>query len=70
MTTERTDDIPEPVRKTIGAMVGQAVARCERRGIALADFYQALLAEQKTHPKVSVAELFDRTFRRLEQGMN
>jgi hypothetical protein len=63
-------EVPEAVVKLIEAMTNQAVARCDRLGIAREDFYRALLEEQKLHPEVSVAELFQRTFRRLEELAN
>jgi hypothetical protein len=69
-TKKDAQDAPEPVRKILAAMVHHALARCDRQGIAREDFYRVLLEEQKLHPEVSVTELFERTFRRLERAMN
>lgn len=70
MTDDLKHDVPESARKVIEAMVSQAIARCEQAGIALEDFYREMLEEQKLHPAISVAELFERTFRRLERVAN
>ena len=66
MAEQAKGEMPEAVRKTLEAMTGHAVARCKSLGIALEDFYAALLDEQRLHPEISVAELFERTFRRLQ----
>ncbi|HEY7313276.1 MAG TPA: hypothetical protein VH643_28260 [Gemmataceae bacterium] len=63
-------EVPQAVEKMIDAMVGQALARCERLGIAQEDYYRAFVEEQRLHPKASVSELFDLAFRRLEGGSN
>jgi hypothetical protein len=63
-------EVPEAVRKIIAAMSGQAIARCHREGIALEDFYRAMLEERAIDPKSSVANLFDRAFQRLKGTTN
>lgn len=63
-------DAPELVRRIIEAMTTQAVGRCEREGIDLADFYASMLKVQGEQPKVSVTELFDLTFERLATRSN
>lgn len=70
MTDDLKNHVPESVRKVIEGMVGQAIARCEREGIALEDFYRAISAEHELDPKSSVVELFERTFRRLRLEAN
>ena len=70
MSSEQQKEVPEAVRQIVGAMVTQALARCEQLGIAREDFYRAMLEEQKHRPKISVEELFERTFRRLESEAN
>jgi nucleoside diphosphate kinase len=70
MSDDTKAEAPDAVRKIIGAMVGQVVARCEREGIPLEDFYRVMLEEQKVYPKGTVAELFERTFCRLKAGTN
>jgi hypothetical protein len=70
MTDDLKKEVPEAVRKIVGAAVSQALARCDRQGIAWEDFYRVLLEEQKLHPSISVPELFERTFRRLEGTAN
>ena len=65
MDDKQRNDVPDAVRRIIQGMTGQALARCDRLGIAHEDFYRAMLEEQKAHPEVSVAQLFERTFRRL-----
>jgi hypothetical protein len=70
MNEESTKEVPDAVREILRAMLGQAVSRCAHQGIALSEFYSALLSEQKRHPRVSAAELLDRTFRQLERQAN
>jgi hypothetical protein len=60
------EGIPPGARSIIEALTRQAIARCHRLGIDPADFYRALLEEQKIDPKSSVSNLFERTFHRLE----
>ena len=67
---ESPKEIPDSVRKIVGAIVGQALARCDRQGIAHEDFYRVMLEEQKFLPKGTLAELFERIFRRLESRAN
>jgi hypothetical protein len=66
MSDEPEKEVPEAVRKTIVAMVGQALAQCDREGIAHEDFYAALQKEEKLLPRGTLTELFRRTFRRLK----
>jgi len=69
--TEKTkDDVPEAIKKIVGAMLDQALARCDREGIAWEDFYAALLEEQKGGPKGNLEDLFKRTFLRLQRSAN
>lgn len=63
-------EVPEPVLAILGAMVRQVLARCDQLNIAWDDFYQALLVEQKLHPRSSVSDLFEHTFRRLQEAAN
>jgi hypothetical protein len=70
MADETKEEAPEPVRRIVGAMVNQALARCDREGIAWEDFYRAMLEEQARPPKVSLEELFERIFRRLKGTAN
>lgn len=70
MTDNLKRDVPESARKVIEAIVSQALARCDQAGIAWEDFYRELLEEQKLHSDISVAELFERTFRRLDRVAN
>jgi hypothetical protein len=66
VSDEPRGDIPDGVRKIIEAMVTQAVARCDRQGIALEDFYRTMLEEQQLRPEIALTELFERIFRHLE----
>ena len=66
MSEEPRSEIPDGVRKIIEAMVNQAVARCHRQGIALEDFYRTMIEEQRLHPEIPLAELFERIFSHLE----
>jgi hypothetical protein len=63
-------NVPDGVRKIIEAMVHQAVARCDRQGIALEDFLRMMEEEQKLRPASTLTELFDRIFRRLQGTTN
>ncbi len=59
--------------KVIRGMVTDVEARCVREGIALEDFYRALLTEAKVPGEGGVhgvCDLFARTFRRLKAGSN
>lgn len=68
MSDETAKEVPDAVRKIVSAMVHQALARCDREGIAWEDFYRVLEEEQRLRSTGDVDELFERTFRRL-QGM-
>jgi hypothetical protein len=70
MSDEPKKEVPEAVRKVVEAMTSQAVARCDRLGIPLENFYRAMLEEQSLNPKATVVELFEQTFRRLEGALN
>jgi hypothetical protein len=70
MADEPRNEIPDAVREIIEAMVNQAVARCDRQGIALEDFFRTMEEEQQLHPASTLTELFDRIFRRLESMTN
>lgn len=61
---------PESVRKIIDAAVSQALARCDSLGISREDFYRVMLEEQKAHPNVGLAALFELIFRRFEARAN
>lgn len=61
-------DVPPGVRRICEAMVSTAVARCEREGIALEDFYAAIMAEKAAVPGTTVSDLFARVFRRLARN--
>lgn len=70
MSEDTKSDVPEAVKKIVGAMLDQALARCDREGIAWKDFYAALLEEQKGGLKGDLEELFRRTFARLKSSAN
>ncbi len=67
---------PEPsesVRSIVVAMVGNALAHCDRSGIAHEDFYKAMVEERKTRGMGGpggLANLLERTFHRLTQADN
>lgn len=62
---------PAPaVAKIIGAMVTQALYRCDRLGIDHAEFYRTLAKEQDAEPKLTLPQLFARVFRKLRARMN
>ena len=66
MTSKKANDgISDPVRSIVEAMVHQALARCDREGIASEDFYRALMEEKKLYPNGTLTGLFKRIFRRL-----
>jgi hypothetical protein len=70
MTDRPTPDVPEPVRKIVNAMVGRALVRCDRLGIAHVDFYRALREERRLRAGCGVVELIEGTFRRLGATAN
>jgi hypothetical protein len=70
MSDEPKIEAPEPVRKIVEAMVNQALARCDQLGIAWEDFHRTMLEEQKLRSTGDVADLFERTFRRLQRKAN
>ena len=70
MTDEPAKDVPESVRKEVEAVVVRALAYCNRLGIDWEDFYQAVAAEEKLHPKLDLEELYTLAFRRLEGMRN
>jgi hypothetical protein len=70
MSDKSKVEAPEAVRKIVEAMVSQALARCDRLGIAWEDFYRAMSEEQKVRSTGDVADLFERTFHRLLGAAN
>jgi hypothetical protein len=70
MIDKPNKEVPDAVRATLEKMVHQVMDQCDQLGIAWADYYQAMLQEQKQNPKISVEDLFQRTFRRLERNSN
>lgn len=65
MIDEPTKQVPEAVRKIVGAIVDQALAKCERLGISREAFYRAMVEEQTIHSTGNLPDLIERTFRRL-----
>lgn len=63
-------EVTPAVRDMLEKMVAQVMARCDREGIAWADFYEAMLVEMEVLPKVPVEEVFRRTFVRLRAQAN
>jgi len=64
------DQPPEAVRKIIRAITDRYLSKCHQQGVALEDFYAALLKIKKEHPEVGVSELYKRTFQRIKQMAN
>ncbi len=54
--------VPDSVRKIAQAATGRAIQRCYEEEIALADFYAALLAIQKEHPRIGMIASFKKAF--------
>ncbi len=54
--------VPDSVRKIVTAATGRAVQRCHEEGIALADFYAALLGVQKEQPRIGMVASFAKAF--------
>jgi hypothetical protein len=65
-----TADVPDGARKIVTALVERAVARCYREGIALEDFYKAMLAEERAHKPTTTVDLIRRVFKRLATAAN
>jgi hypothetical protein len=63
-------DLPEGVQAALEALVHRVMARCDQMSIAWADYYQALLEEEKQSPKISVEDLFERAFQRVQRISN
>ncbi len=55
-------DAPDSVRKIVQAATSRAIQRCHKEGIALADFYAALLDIQKEHPRIGMIASFAKAF--------
>jgi hypothetical protein len=70
MSDETKKEPPEAVRNIVEAMIGQALARCDREGIAWSDFYLAMKEERKVRSTGDLADLLERTFRRLSGASN
>jgi hypothetical protein len=70
MSEERKKEAPEAVRKIVEGMIAQALARCDRLGIAHEDFYRAMVEERKVRSSGDLADLLERTFRRLGRAAN
>jgi hypothetical protein len=58
-------DVPEPVRQIVSRIVDTALARCDCAGITHEDFYAALTAEMRLHPRGLLERVIERTFERL-----
>jgi hypothetical protein len=67
---EQQKEVPEAVKKIVGAMVDQALSRCDKLGIARAEFYRAMLEVKKHYPKGTLEELLTRTFAHLKSEAN
>lgn len=65
MSDDPKKEPPESVRRIAEAMARRAIAECARLGIDPLEFHRVMQEEQKDHPEISMAELFQRTFRRL-----
>lgn len=70
MSDERKEQPPDAVERIVRAIVNQALARCDRAGIAREDFYRVMLEEQQHHPRITLPELVKRVFSRLEESAN
>jgi hypothetical protein len=70
MSDESKPEPPETVRKIVEAMVSNALARCDRLGIAHQDFYRAMVEERKVHSTGDLADLLERTFHRILRAAN
>jgi hypothetical protein len=57
-------------REAVEAVVDAALARCDRLGVAHADFYAAMRAERARGSAGGLAGLIERTFRRALDAMN
>ena len=68
--SEEKKQLSEGAEKIVRAIVNQALARCEQLGIAWADFYRVMLEEQEQYPKITLPELIERVFARLEEPNN
>lgn len=60
----------DSTREIVNAMVARALARCEREGIAIKDFYSTLQSERVKHPVGTLPTLFNRVFERLASQRN
>ncbi len=56
--------------RIVTRIVDQSLARCDRLGIAHADFYRAMVEERKANSKDGLLALVRRTFERLQRGHN
>ena len=65
MSDKPKDGPPEPVRNIVEAIVNQALARCDRMGIAWEDFDKAMAEESRRCPQLGLPELIEQTFRRV-----